>query len=177
MITTFSKKELIQKALEKRTSKAYLDDNINKSAKIISKILNSDDFKNAKNVAIYLPIRGEIDISSLVKVKDKNFFLPRCNGLELEFALYSGELVKNKWNILEPVGKKINPEILDVIYIPAILANKNNYRLGYGKGFYDRFFKTHKTKAKKVLILAKDFIADEFVQDDFDIQNDYFITN
>ena len=177
MITTSSKKELRKQALEKRMSKAFLDDNINKSAKIISKILNSADFKNAKNIAIYLPIKGEIDISSLVKIKNKNFYLPRCNNLELEFALYDGELKKNKWNILEPIGKKINPEILDIVYIPAVIANKNNYRLGYGKGFYDRFFKKHNLKAKKVLILANDFITDDFIEDDFDVQNDYLITN
>ena len=85
-----------------------MDDNINKSAKIISKILNSDDFKNAKNVAIYLPIRGEIDISSLVKVKDKSIYI-LITFVILSVAPSKIDIVLSK--SIKPVS---NPDIVDL---------------------------------------------------------------
>ena len=123
-------------------------------------------------------IRNEIDLTSLLNVKDKNFYLPRCNGDDLEFCLFEGEnsLTQGRFNILEPTGKKIDPTILDIIYIPALMANKKCYRLGYGKGFYDRFFAFNEIKAKKVIVVAFNLISNEFVQDDLDFQCDEIIS-
>ena len=81
-----------------------------------------------------------------------------------------------KFNILEPIGEKINPSILDLIYIPALMANNNCYRLGYGKGFYDRFFAVNTTTAKKLIVVAKELVLDDFVQDEFDYKCDGIIS-
>lgn len=173
MLNTLDKIQLRKLALEKRaTFSSEL------SVQITQKILNSLDFKDAKNVALYLPIRNEIDISGLLKVKGKNFYLPRCNENSLEFVKYEGvkSLILGKFNILEPAGEKINPEILDVIYIPALMANSLCYRLGYGKGYYDRFFNENNTKAKKIIIVSKELILDEFIQDKFDYKCDEIIS-
>ena len=178
MITLTSKSELRKKAIEIRNSMANTNALKSVSLNIISKILNSGDFKKAKNIALYLPIRNEIDLTSLLNVKDKNFYLPRCNGDDLEFCLFEGEnsLTQGRFNILEPTGKKIDPTILDIIYIPALMANKKCYRLGYGKGFYDRFFAFNEIKAKKVIVVAFNLISNEFVQDDLDFQCDEIIS-
>lgn len=178
MKTVLDKKNLRKYALGVRQELAYNGMTQNKSAHILGVILNSDDFKSAKNVALYLPIKNEIDITALLKIKDKNFYLPRCNQNELEFVRYLGEdyLTVGAFDIKEPLGEAINPEILDIIYIPALMANKKGYRLGYGKGFYDRFFKKYNLKAKKIIVLAQELILDDFVQDDFDYKCDLIIS-
>ena len=170
------KKTLRKNALNKRMSNPFVKFS---SDIIVKKITSSLIFKNAKHIALYLPIKNEIDLTKLLENKDKNFYLPRCNDLELEFVKHQNknDLVQNKWGILEPTGNKINPEILDVIYIPALVANENNYRLGYGKGFYDRFFSQNKIKAKKIIVISKEFILNDFVQDEFDVKCDAILTD
>ena len=148
------------------------------SLNIISKILNSSDFKKAKNIALYYPIKNEIDLTGLFAIGDKNFYLPRCVNNELEFVKFDGfeNLKVGSFNILEPIGQGVNPEMLDIIYTPALIANKKCFRLGYGKGFYDRFFKKHNLKAKKVIVISEKLVLDEFIEDNFDIQCDYIIS-
>lgn len=185
MATTLLNKEIIEKSelrkliLKKRkeTDEACLIEKA--SSKIVSSIFLSNDFIEAKNIALYYPIKNEIDLRRLLNVKGKNFYLPRCNKNKLEFAKYTNEndLKSGEFGILEPQGKAINPNILDVIYIPALCANSKNYRLGYGKGFYDRFFAKNKNlKAKKIIVVKKEFILDSFLEDEFDIQCDYTIS-
>lgn len=150
------------------------------SSKIVSSVFLSNDFIEAKNVALYYPIKQEIDLRRLLNVESKNFYLPRCNKNNLEFVKYTDEdnLICGDFNILEPKGSAINPKVLDIIYIPALCANSKNYRLGYGKGFYDRFFSKNKNlKAKKVIVVSKEFILDSFREDEFDIQCDYIISS
>ncbi|HMR18657.1 MAG TPA: 5-formyltetrahydrofolate cyclo-ligase [Sphingobacterium sp.] len=46
----------------------------------------------------------------------------------------------NKWGIPEPVdGYQVAEDLLDTILVPMLVADKNGNRVGYGKGFYDRF--------------------------------------
>lgn len=178
MITILKKQELRKQALQTRKSFADCGVLENKSSKIVQKILNSKDFKNAKHVAIYYPIKNEIDLTSLLNINDKFFYLPRCFNNELQFVKFSGvnNLKIGNYGIAEPLGNKINPEILDVIYIPALMANKHNYRLGYGKGYYDRFFAKQNLSAKKIIVVASELCSDIFVQDEFDFQCDSIIS-
>lgn len=47
---------------------------------------------------------------------------------------------QNQWGIYEPAGGNIiDPQELDLIFVPLLVADKNGYRVGYGKGYYDRF--------------------------------------
>ncbi|MBR5304152.1 MAG: 5-formyltetrahydrofolate cyclo-ligase [Candidatus Gastranaerophilales bacterium] len=173
MNNVLDKSNLRKMALEKRATFSR-----DLSIEIVNKILNSADFKNAQHVALYLPIKNEIDISGILSIKEKCFYLPRCNGCELEFVKYNGAsfLTMGKFNILEPQGCKVNPEILDIIYIPALIANSSCYRLGYGKGYYDKFFAKNKVKAKKIIIVPKKLILDEFKHDEYDYKCDEIIS-
>ncbi|MEP6514110.1 MAG: 5-formyltetrahydrofolate cyclo-ligase, partial [Parafilimonas sp.] len=42
--------------------------------------------------------------------------------------------------ITEPVkGEIINPQIIDIVFVPFLICDKQGYRVGFGKGFYDKF--------------------------------------
>ena len=128
MITAIDKKTLRKDALKLRSQMADSGAIKIKSNKIVSKILNSHEFQNAKHIAIYLPIKNEIDIRELLKIKNKNFYIPRCNDLDLEFCLYKGLdfLKTGAFGILEPINESVSPDILDIVYIPALMANNKN---------------------------------------------------
>ncbi len=171
-----NKSELRKYALEKRKTSGLCGVSEINSKRITSAILNSKEFKNSKNIALYYPIKGEIDITGLLNVKNKNFYLPVCKDNELEFLKYENKLVTGKYSIPEPTGNKINPEELDIIYIPALMANRKCYRLGYGKGYYDRFFAKYKIRAKKIIVVANELINDTFVQDSNDYRCDMVLS-
>ena len=61
------------------------------------------------------------------------------------------ELIQNKWGITEPVaGEEVKPEKLDMIIIPLLAYDVKGNRVGYGKGFYDRFLAECRKDALKV---------------------------
>ena len=145
------------------------------SQKIINNILNSDIFKKSMHIALYYPLEGEVDLRPLLDI-DKEYYLPKCIINELFFAKYDGTLVKGCFNISEPQGDIINPDILDLIYIPCLCANNKCYRLGYGKGFYDKFLKKHSSNAKKIIVCPDCFINNDFIEDIFDYKCDGIIS-
>ncbi len=58
---------------------------------------------------------------------------------------------KNQYNIYEPEnGETVNPAGLDIIFIPLLAFDKNGYRIGYGKGFYDRYLHQCRTDCLKI---------------------------
>jgi len=75
---------------------------------------------------------------------------------------------------MEPEGEKSSPEKVDIVVVPAVAFDLQGHRLGYGKGYYDRFLK--KTKAVKVGV-AYDFqIVEKLPAEQHDIPVDLIIT-
>lgn len=72
------------------------------------------------------------------------FVYPVMKGHELNPVQTDADtsFVKNNMDIDEPVdGVPIDPEKIDMIFVPLIIADISGNRVGYGKGFYDRFLK------------------------------------
>ncbi len=141
---------------------------------LCEKIRNSEEFKTAKNVMIFYPLKDEIDLLELL-TEDKNFYLPRMNGLSLNVCPYKkGDKLEVKaFGVKEPRTAAVSAKILDLILVPALMADKNNYRLGYGKGFYDRLI-TH-TDAKTIVCLPKELIVEEIPTEPHDKKVDIVI--
>ena len=171
------KQKLRNYALEYRKSLQQRGVTDINSSLIVNKILVSDDFKNSTNIGLYMPIKGEVDLRSILKIDNKNYYLPRCTEFGLEFAKYEpNSLSLSSFGILEPTTPSVDPNILDIIYIPCLMANKLCYRLGYGRGYYDRFFSSNKIKAKKIIVVHNDLISDEFMPDKYDVKCDSILS-
>ena len=147
----------------------------NISKKLCEKILDMPEYQKAKNVMIFYPLVDEIDLLSLASDK-KNFYLPRVKDDDIEVCPYKNgdELVIGKYNILEPKNDTVSPDVLDLVIVPAIMADKNNNRLGYGKGYYDRFL--NKVTATILLPLPKELIVENLPVEPFDKKVDVVVT-
>lgn len=87
------------------------------------------------------------------------------------------EFVENKYGISEPEqGEKIAPHETDLIFVPLLAFDKNGYRVGYGKGFYDRFLQ--KCRKNVITVGFSYFEAIDKIDDthQFDVPLDYCIT-
>jgi 5-formyltetrahydrofolate cyclo-ligase len=57
----------------------------------------------------------------------------------------------NKYGIVEPIqGEELPPTDIDIVFVPLLVFDKNGYRVGYGKGFYDRFLAACAIGIKKI---------------------------
>lgn len=173
MNKNFSKKDLRLQAKEVRQRI-----NLQQISEQISKqILASDFFRNAQNIAIFYPKDIEINLLSLCKITDKNFYLPKMKDKNLIFAKFNSEkeLIKVQYDILEPQSQKDESNKLDLIFLPALMVDKNGYRLGWGGGFYDRFLEGHANIIKICVIPQCQFVENLPIEN-HDIPCDVVIT-
>lgn len=152
------------------------------SAIISKKISQNKYFKEAKNILLYYPKGSELNLLGLMDEKispNKIFYLPVCRGEDIIVCPYkSGDkLSLNKYGIFEPESPPIqNLNVLDLIITPALCADKSCNRIGYGKGYYDRFFCNKNLRAKKIIVLPEDFLIGSIPCDEFDKPCDFIVT-
>ncbi len=145
------------------------------SRKISDKIRSLDVYKNAENVMIFYPLKYEINLLSLME-DNKQFYLPRVCGENLLVCPFAkcDRLAKSEFNVSEPLTESVSSDILDVVIVPALAVDTNNFRLGYGGGFYDRFLKG--SKAYSIVPVPQKLIVEKLPVDDFDVPVDCVVT-
>ncbi len=99
----------------------------------------------------------EIDTALLLSVlqgKDKQIVIPKIvDDYELEHYLLADQtpLKRSHWGIPEPQsGIKINSNQIDVVFVPLLIFDLQGHRIGYGKGYYDRFLAKCRKETIKV---------------------------
>lgn len=146
------------------------------SAIIAYKIRQNPLYKNAKNVLIFYPTKYELNLLTLLD-DDKNFYLPKVNGENIFVCPFKkGDLLMiSNFNINEPCSQPVEADILDLVIVPALAADKKSFRLGYGGGFFDRFLSKHKINS--IVPIAKELLVDKLPVDVFDIPVDLVISD
>ena len=104
---------------------------------------------------------------------------PENQTNEIENYLFNEKnLIENAWGILEPSGEnqeKILPEQIDLVIIPLLIFDKKGNRVGYGKGFYDRFLQQCKPETIKIGLCLEEAIEEIEDINEFDIKMDLCI--
>ena len=129
--TSFDLLKIASKKIQKRLKKIYA-------------------FKNAQKIGVYFPTGSEIltqDIIQELLSNAKEVFLPKVIGDKMEFRkiVDFSSLEKGNFDIMEPKNDCKIDNRLDVILVPTVGITPNGIRLGYGKGFYDKFLAENKT--------------------------------
>ncbi len=113
------------------------------------------------NISLYYPSSFEVDVFKILDVeyfKKFKFLLPVINKSgSMNFYPWERNeiLLLNKYGIPEPIKtKKIVPS---VILLPMLAFDKNKNRIGYGKGFYDRYLARFLKVHKKILTVGVAF--------------------
>lgn len=98
---------------------------------------------------IFLSISSKKEVNTdylmhILQGKDKSIVVSKADfstGEMKHFLLQENTVLKtSEYGIPEPVsGIEISPEILEVVFVPLLGYDQNGHRVGYGKGFYDRF--------------------------------------
>lgn len=153
---------------------------------IFNKLKNTELYKNARNIFIYISFSNEINTINIIKkaLEDKkDVFIPKIyktNKSMKAIKLNSfDDLKKNSMGILEPIddSKYIEKENIDLIVVPGVVFDKDCNRIGYGGGYYDRYLKDIAYKNNKVVLAYDLQVIDKIENEKHDIKVDYIITN
>ena len=140
----------------------------NLSRQIQAKVLAHPIFQEAKSIALYFAMPGEVatmDLCAKALEQEKAVYLPRVVGSGLmEFVQISREteFVQSALGILEPLPsypgypaweftEKFKVEL---IILPGLAFDRKGSRLGFGGGFYDRFLQTYPQSGRLGLAFA-----------------------
>lgn len=149
------------------------------SKKITKNILLWDKYQKAQNVMLFYPINSEISLLNLLNDKNKSFYFPSICGNEIFPVLYSPTtgFESGAFGTYEAVGSKLNDfSMLDLILIPALAVDKKGFRLGYGKGFYDRFLEHISSFTIKAVPIASELVYENIPHETHDKTADVIVT-
>lgn len=135
-------------------------------------------FADRESFFIYYSYGSEADTHAIIEMllsSGKKVYLPRVEGdIMVPVPYASGaELVKNSLGIKEPAGQAYEGDI-EVCIAPLLAVNSKGYRLGYGGGYYDKFFASHPDILKAGLGYSLQQCEDDFGEQ-HDVPLDIFI--
>ncbi|TPX44623.1 hypothetical protein SeMB42_g02197 [Synchytrium endobioticum] len=164
---------------------------------VTAKLLQLDQYKQSENISVYISTPTEtstVDIIRDIFNKGKKCFVPQWNDDEMEMVYVSSweqyvNLPLNKWSIPEPPHDGSYEEVpatqLDLIVMPGLAFDREGYRMGHGKGYYDRFLdKSRAQRASSGIISRKPFTValalsaqyvDSVPHDDLDLKPDMIL--
>lgn len=184
----WQKKELRKEAKIYRNSLSE-NDRLDKSRKIISNLKNLKDFQKADVILMYASLPGEVEtlrlIQELLEEGKKAVYCPVTIGDEMEFyRIFTLDgLKEGNFHVLEPEPIKENlfipqENIKFSIIIPGLMFDKRGNRLGYGKGYYDKYLaKLPGDAAVTTFALSYGaMVKDEMPKEETDQKIDYIVT-
>jgi len=139
--------------------------------------------KKLFKIAFYYPSNFELNVLKFLEfnyISAQKILLPIIDNKNIMnfFSWKNNDLLfVNKFGILEPA--KTMTQVPDVILVPILAYDKNKYRLGYGKGFYDRYLNKYLKQFKNILTVGVAFSFQKYHKlpiNRNDVKLDFIIT-
>ena len=146
------------------------------SQKLVVNLQKTKEYLEAKNIMLFYPKGDEINLLRLLKDETKNFYLPKIDGDNLLCCPFQEdyELCESCFKTKEPLTAPVEKDLIDLVIVPALAVDKNNYRLGYGGGFYDRFLSD--INVVKIVCISEKFLVESVFPEEHDIKIDKIIS-
>lgn len=152
------------------------------SLRIQKNFLASAMFEDVRVLALYSPVHNEVataEIAVAAITAGKKICYPRVDGRLLQFGEVSSsvELQAGQFGIPEPViaADSHNP-VIDLLLVPGVAFDHQGYRLGYGRGYYDRFLMTAAADTLAVGLCYDFQICDRVPREPHDRRLNWLIT-
>ena len=146
---------------------------------IFNKIINLEEYNKSNLILTYVSLKDEVDTMQLIEyslAQGKKVAVPKCEGEDIIFYYINNleDLEKGNFGILEPkTNELVNDFTNSICIIPGVAFDKENNRIGYGRGFYDRFLKSY--NGIKIGLTYRECICDKIDTDINDIKMDKVI--
>lgn len=145
------------------------------SQSIQERLLKSNFWPKTGRVGLYSPVKNEVMTQALFQKaleSGLHVYFPRVEqGIQFYEVNGPEDLQRGSWSIPEPkmsCAPLAIDQNFDLLVVPGLVFTKDCYRLGYGRGFYDKYIANLSYKAKTIA-MAYDFqIVDYFTIDEWD---------
>lgn len=153
--------------------------------RICRNFMASATYRYASVLLMYAPKSDEVDVMPIARqaiADKKKVAFPRCipdtHDMDFYFVEDIDEMERGSYGLLEPsdtlpIYDRSSGESSACI-VPALVYDKKGYRLGYGKGYYDRYLGSF--TGSKVGLIYSDFLIDEVPRGRFDLSVDFMVT-
>ncbi len=180
-------KKLIRSSIRKLRDSMPEDERSVKSERITDSVTGTPEYKDARDVLIYVSTGSEADTTELIKrcfEDKKNVYVPKVYGKEMRFISIGSldELTPGYYGIMEPVSdepvweKGSRDTYNDSLCImPGLAFDRKFNRIGYGGGFYDKFLE--KAQVYKMAVCYDCQIVERIDAQDTDIKPDMIVTD
>lgn len=178
----------LRKEISQRRDALKEDLRVEYAQLIKERLENLPVYQNAKTISYFVSFRSEVNTVPLIEealLNHKRVLLPITNLAERQLIFselrnFREELLHGAYGILEPKPEYVRPipgEEIDLVLTPGLVFDKRGYRIGYGGGFYDRFF-AGLTVAPLKIALAYDLqVIDRLIPaEPFDMPVDMIVT-
>lgn len=151
-----------------------------KSIAISEKLLQMEEYKKAESIYCYIDFRNEVKTKPIIRRAlgdGKKVAVPRVENGRMEFYYFEGyeRLQPGTYGVLEPVGGVLAEDIDALLIMPGVAFDRENHRIGYGGGYYDRYLERPNHHVK--IALAYQFqVFQQIPFEEFDIQPDLVLT-
>jgi 5-formyltetrahydrofolate cyclo-ligase len=173
--------------LEKQKSLSDAERN-ERSRQIADGFFKNFNLADIRFLHVFLPIEKnrEIETTFIYKRLWQNF--PKITTvtsrvdfqtMTLEHLRFGADtkLVRNRWHILEPTeGELIETEKIDAVLVPLLCFDASGFRVGYGKGFYDKFLSECRTNCLKIGLSYFAPVKEISDTQSFDVKLDFCVT-
>lgn len=156
------------------------------SKEISNTLYETEYYKNANTIMAFISFGSEINTRYLIEnaiEEGKTVVIPvmvsGTRELKISKLLDFSELELGEYNILTPKKEFLrfmDPSTIDLILSPGLIFARNGYRVGYGGGYYDRFFAKIDPGVKKIAIGFDMQVRDTVPTGKYDIPVDYILT-
>jgi 5-formyltetrahydrofolate cyclo-ligase len=170
--------------IEFRQIRASLSHRDTKNKAIKDLVLNSRQYRNADIILAYWSVDSEVDTHGIITqaLSDgKQVALPKCTDKDGNMRFYYisslSDLAEGMYGIKDPPENCPAEDFTKVslCLVPALAFDEEGYRLGYGKGYYDRFL--GKFKGVAMGLCFSDCLCGNLPRDSYDKKADYIVTN
>lgn len=150
------------------------------SQECVSKVLQFPELLEARTVCIYMPTGNEIDTSAIIQYcleNQKRVAAPRIEGDTMDFYYFQSivDLKQGAYDIWEPTGMERVTDEESVVIMPGVAFDLDCNRIGYGKGYYDKYLSKH-PKMKKIALAYEFQIVGKIKREIHDIRPEMIVT-
>ena len=181
-----NKKSLYRTAYLRRRKLLSSNELNRRNLLIQSYLIELGNIWTKSRVHIFLPIKNnnEVDTWPIIDFVETNNGVPIVSHSNLAnnsmiHYIYDPEMPieENKWGIPEPLaGRQIEANLIDIVFIPLLAFDNHGNRVGYGKGYYDRFLSECRSDCKKIGLSFSPPMNKIYGMEPSDVKMDYCIS-
>jgi 5-formyltetrahydrofolate cyclo-ligase len=174
-----SKEKFRKKCLEKLRKRERINQ-YKRDKIVVEKLMKLIKKRKCNSIMIYVPLAIEVNVNSLIKKlrKEKKVVLvPFMEGKSFSLVKYRLPLKIKKFGVKEPSTSNRYKRKIDLAIVPILGTDMTLRRVGFGKGFYDRFFEKSLKNIKEIVFVGREHcISTEIITQNHDVKGNLYFT-